>query len=259
MFTPRLKLAEINRDLPGRIFVFGDIHGNLEVLESGLLRVDEEDLVIFLGDYADRGDDGVEVIETVDNLLDEAPERFIPLQGNHEEYLPDGSPTFMPADLPQEAAQKRGNWQTYFPRFSKFVDKLYLSALLPGYALFVHGGITSGIDGREDLMDPVTTIRQALLWSDPSETDGERPNRRGIGTEFGANITADTLDKLGIEHIIRSHEPRKAVHGPVCEQNDRIVTLNSTDVYGGDPFVLIIDPEDPPHTQEDFDAASVFL
>jgi serine/threonine-protein phosphatase 5 len=165
----------------------------------------------------------------------------------------------MPADLPREAAAKRGNWETYFPRFRNYVDKLYLSALLPGYALFVHGGITGGINGREDLMDPVTDIRQALLWSDPSGTAGERSNRRGIGTEFGPDISASILEKLGVRHIIRSHEPRKAVHGPVCEQNELIVTLNSTDVYGGDPFVLIIDPEDPPHTQEDFDAASVFL
>jgi serine/threonine-protein phosphatase 5 len=84
-------------------------------------------------------------------------------------------------------------------------------------------------------MDPVTDIRQALLWSDPSGTDGERPNRRGIGTEFGPDVTAYTLEKLGVRHIIRSHEPRKAVHGPVCEQNERIVTLNSTDVYDGIP------------------------
>ena len=259
MFTPRLKLAEINTDLPGRIFVFGDIHGNLDVLETGLDRVEEDDLVIFLGDYADRGDEGVEVIENIDKLIDSRPESVIALRGNHEEYLPDGSPTFMPADLPQEAMRKRGNWNTYFPRFQNFVDKLYLSALLPGYALFVHGGITTGIDGREDLMDPVTNIRQALLWSDPSMTDGERPNRRGIGTEFGPDITEYTLEKLGVEHIIRSHEPRKAVHGPVCEQNDRIVTLNSTNVYGGDPFVRIIDPGDPPHSQDEFDSASVFL
>jgi 3',5'-cyclic AMP phosphodiesterase CpdA len=259
MFTPRLKLAEINADLPGRIFVFGDIHGNLNVLRAGLDRADDDDLVIFLGDYADRGDEGVEVVETIDKLIDSRPESVIALKGNHEEYLPDGSPTFQPADLPREAAEKRGNWQTYFPRYKNFTDKLYLSAVLPGYALFVHGGITSGIDGGEDLMEPATSIRQALLWSDPSMTDGERPNKRGIGTEFGPDVTGYTLEKLGVRHIIRSHEPRKAVHGPVCEQNDRIVTLNSTDVYGGDPFVLIIDPDDPPHTREEFEAASVFL
>ncbi|MFP4563413.1 MAG: metallophosphoesterase family protein [Spirochaetia bacterium] len=259
MFTPRLKLAEISADLPGRVFVFGDIHGSLEVLENGLNRVAEDDLVIFLGDYADRGDEGIEVVETVDRLIDSRPGSVIALKGNHEEYLPDGSPTFMPADLPREASEKRGNWQTYFQRFKNFTDKLYLSAVLPGYALFVHGGITAGIDGMEDLMDPVTNIREALLWSDPAGTDGERPNSRGIGTEFGPDITEYTLKRLGVEHIIRSHEPRKALHGPVCEQNGMIVTLNSTDVYGGDPFVLIIDPEDPPHTQEEFDTASVFL
>lgn len=259
MFTTRLKLAEIDADLPGRIIVFGDIHGNLDVLRAGLDRADDDDLVIFLGDYADRGDEGVEVIETIDKLLDDESHRFLALKGNHEDYLPDGSPTFMPADLPRETTEKRGNWRTYFPRFTNFVDKLHLSAILPGYALFVHGGITAGIDGKEDLMEPATNIRQALLWSDPSGTDGERPNRRGIGTEFGSDVTEYTLEKLDVRHIIRSHEPRKAIHGPVCEQDERIVTLNSTNVYGGDPFVLIIDPEDPPHTQEEFEASSMFL
>ena len=42
--------------------------------------------------------------------------------------------------------------------------------------------------------------------------------------------------------IIRSHEPRKARNGPFFEHENRIVTVNSTSLYGGIPFVLNLNP-----------------
>ncbi|MEJ6570085.1 MAG: metallophosphoesterase family protein, partial [Akkermansiaceae bacterium] len=62
----------------------GDIHGCLTSLETmfDLVQPSEEDLVVTLGDYVDRGPDSKGVI---DRLLElKKTHRFIHLMGNHE-------------------------------------------------------------------------------------------------------------------------------------------------------------------------------
>ncbi|MBX6423205.1 metallophosphoesterase family protein [Thermosulfurimonas sp. F29] len=70
-----------------RIFAVGDIHGCAEALERllGILPLDlERDLLVFLGDYIDRGPSPRRVVEMVKELRERYPERVIPLCGNHE-------------------------------------------------------------------------------------------------------------------------------------------------------------------------------
>lgn len=50
--------------------------------------------LIFLGDYADRGPKGVEVIDSVEELIGKYPGRLIALRGNHEDYTEGGSREF---------------------------------------------------------------------------------------------------------------------------------------------------------------------
>ena len=70
-----------------RIFAIGDIHGCAEALERLLGRLPVDwgvDLVIFLGDYIDRGPEPRRVVEKVIELRKLYPERVIALRGNHE-------------------------------------------------------------------------------------------------------------------------------------------------------------------------------
>jgi serine/threonine protein phosphatase 1 len=81
---------------PGRaVYVVGDIHGRLDLLEEILQRIaddagrytgDVERSLIFLGDYIDRGPDSRGV---VDRLIQGPPKGFecVHLMGNHEEAL----------------------------------------------------------------------------------------------------------------------------------------------------------------------------
>jgi hypothetical protein len=45
---------------------------------------------VFLGDYADRGISGTEVLEGVSRLLDRNRENVVLLKGNHEDYTENG-------------------------------------------------------------------------------------------------------------------------------------------------------------------------
>lgn len=76
--------------MPGgmkRTFAIGDIHGCLNQLEDLLDKIapTRDDLVVFLGDYVDRGP---KILETVDFLIAFAKEvPCIFLKGNHEQMF----------------------------------------------------------------------------------------------------------------------------------------------------------------------------
>ncbi|WP_417850362.1 metallophosphoesterase family protein [Thalassoglobus sp.] len=65
-------------------FAIGDIHGCWNALETLLEQVpiQEDDLIITLGDYVDRGPESARVLDWV--MDQTANERFIALRGNHE-------------------------------------------------------------------------------------------------------------------------------------------------------------------------------
>jgi predicted phosphodiesterase len=223
-----------------RVLVVGDLHGDLESFQR-VERIFEpgRDLIIFLGDYADRGDRGVEVIEGVDGLLRRYGDSVTALKGNHEDYR-DGLPYFSPCDLIDEADWKRGGWRLYYDSFLRgFLDRLHLAAILQN-VLFVHGGISSKVGSLGDLDRPPPLVEEDLMWSDPYDGLGEVPNPRGAGVLFGEDVSERVCKALGISYIVRSHEPMKAISDPFIEHRGRIATISSTGVYGGAPFILAL-------------------
>jgi serine/threonine protein phosphatase 1 len=79
-------------DLPPRLFVIGDIHGCLDEAAAVVefLRdqedLSQEDLLVFVGDYIDRGGSSKEVVEYLLSIQQDFP-RTIFLKGNHEDML----------------------------------------------------------------------------------------------------------------------------------------------------------------------------
>lgn len=231
------KLTEIEGS--ESLTVVGDLHGDLESFERILKNWKDEknNYIIFLGDYADRGRDGVEIIERLASLKDK--ENVVLLKGNHENYDESGDSLFSPCTLMSEVRSKRGDWSSYFSRtLSPFFKNLNLGAIAERSILFVHGGVSSRIETKEDLISG--SVETDVLWSDPIENIGEYPNRRGAGVEFGSDVTERVLGNLGTKLIIRSHQPNLAANGPYLTHGNRVVTISSTDVYGGRPQYLEI-------------------
>ncbi|KON32632.1 MAG: hypothetical protein AC479_07145 [miscellaneous Crenarchaeota group-6 archaeon AD8-1] len=91
-----------------RLIVVGDLHGDKIALDLLLKVIDpNRDGLIFLGDYADRGYFGLEVIETIDGLSRKFPKNIFLLKGNHEDYSRKGEPNFWPCRLYEEVERKR--------------------------------------------------------------------------------------------------------------------------------------------------------
>ena len=71
-----------------RIISIGDIHGHYDKAVELWEKIrfnDGEDLLIFHGDYIDRGAESVRTLQFVKSLV-ESHENIIALKGNHENY-----------------------------------------------------------------------------------------------------------------------------------------------------------------------------
>ncbi len=247
-----------------KLLVVGDIHGDFESLKNALAYFDKLSAsskvsIIFLGDYADRGHNGLEVVETL-RKISLNNNRIILLRGNHENYTPDGVPTFHPCDLPNEVEMKlQRNWKDFWEsQLKQFFDQLYLVAKFKNI-LFVHAGISSEINNFQDLKNPSPGIIEDILWSDPGDISGSFPNPRGGGKLFGHNISKEVCDKLNINYIIRSHEPRKAYIRPYIEHEGKIITISSTRVYGGKSHMIELDTNNLPTTVTDILNQTVYI
>lgn len=72
-------------------FAIGDIHGNADGLQDLLTQMSPDvspgDVVVFLGDYVDRGPDSRGCIDAILRFRDSTPADVVCLLGNHEDWL----------------------------------------------------------------------------------------------------------------------------------------------------------------------------
>lgn len=54
-----------------------------------------------------------------------------------------------------------------------------------------------------------TGIMCDLLWSDPQPQNGRSVSKRGVGTQFGPDVTRQFLLKNKLDYVIRSHEVKQ--------------------------------------------------
>lgn len=177
-----------------RIYAIGDIHGRADLLARLLAAIERDSadapgkpILVFLGDYVDRGADSRGVI---DALLTLSPERFerIVLRGNHEAALltfienPETGPYWLriggaetllsygvapfAADASSEtlAATARALAAALPPRHLDFLRALPVSARLGDY-VFVHAGLRPGRDLEAQTEEDLITIRAPFLKS----------------------------------------------------------------------------------------------
>lgn len=97
--------------------------------------------------------------------------------------------------------------------FTNLFDYLPSTALVEESIFSLHGGLSPKINHLDDLrnLDRIQKIPHEgplcdIVWSDPKETDGWMPSRRGAGYEFGPDASAKFLRVNGIDLIARAHQ-----------------------------------------------------
>ncbi|KAH8162106.1 hypothetical protein CIB48_g6144 [Xylaria polymorpha] len=72
-------------------------------------------------------------------------------------------------------------------------------------------------------------LMMEMLWTDPQTAPGRGPSKRGVGMQFGPDVTKRFCDKNGLDAIIRSHEVR--MEGYEEEHDGKCITVFSAPKY----------------------------
>jgi len=221
------------------VYAVGDIHGHLDALQPliGKLTDDqarsrpaERPLLVFLGDYVDRGPDSRGVIEAILALEAGGAFEVVALKGNHEDALlrfladPGFGPNWLmnwgettlrsygvrPPALGAEAAETarvQAQLLAALPQTHRvFLDRLAVSVSVGDY-LFVHAGVRPGVALASQDDQDLIWIRYEFLESDadfgkvvvhghtPADRPVVRANRIGIdtGVYYSGVLTAVRL------------------------------------------------------------------
>jgi serine/threonine-protein phosphatase 5 len=103
--------------------------------------------------------------------------------------------------------------------------------------LIIHGGLFSRDDVTLAQLKEINRFRQPgqtglmceLLWSDPQHEMGRSPSKRGVGLQFGPDVTKTFLDLNGLDVLVRSHEVKQ--DGYEVMHDGRCVTIFSAPNY----------------------------
>lgn len=101
----------------------------------------------------------------------------------------------------------------------------------------MHGGLFSRDDVTLNDIREINRNRQPpeeglmcdLLWSDPQPQPGKAPSKRGVGVQFGPDITQNFLTLNNLDYIIRSHEVKN--EGYEVGHNGKCITVFSAPNY----------------------------
>lgn len=68
-----------------------------------------------------------------------------------------------------------------------------------------------------------------LLWSDPQPNTGRAASKRGVGIQFGPDVTHEFLRTNKLDYIIRSHEMKH--NGYEVAHDNKCITVFSAPNY----------------------------
>ncbi len=221
----------------GEAIVVGDLHGDLEslmyILETSnfmdKVKSGRDVLLIFLGDYGDRGSHSPEVYYVVLKLKQLFPERVVLMRGNHE-----GPYDLLasPHDLPLHMNRKFGEeGSEAYLKLRELFNHLYTGVLIEERYVLLHGGVPSQATTVNDIAyahekHPRERHLEEILWSDPWEgIKGTIASPRGAGKLFGEDVTNKLLRMLNVKALIRGHESSE--EGYKTNHSGKVLTLFS--------------------------------
>lgn len=213
--------------------VCGDIHGQffdlMNIFELNGLP-SPTNPYLFNGDFVDRGSFSVECIFTLFGFKLLYPEHFFMSRGNHESATMNQMYGF--------EGEVKAKYTTQMAElFTEVYNWLPLAHCLNNRVLVMHGGLFAKDDVTLADIRAVDRNRQPpedglmcdLLWSDPQPQNGRAPSKRGVGCQFGPDVTQRFLELNKLDYIIRSHEVKNM--GYEVAHNGKCITVFSAPNY----------------------------
>ncbi|NXF09534.1 PPE1 phosphatase, partial [Smithornis capensis] len=253
-------INSISTSYSKEITICGDLHGSLDDLlmifyKNGL--PSQQNRYVFNGDYVDRGENSMEILLILFAFFLLYPNDLHLNRGNHEDYIMNLRYGFTKEVLRK---YKDHSKQILFLLRDIF-SWLPLATIIDSKVLVLHGGISDTTDlnflkklqrnklksllrppksvkGKEDQKEDIfTTSKQSIsqqildiLWSDPRNYNGCRPNKaRGAGCYFGPDVTTKLFEKYNLKMLIRSHEFKREGYD-ICH-GGKVITIFSASNY----------------------------
>jgi serine/threonine-protein phosphatase PP1 catalytic subunit len=196
-------------ELEAPIQIVGDIHGQYH----DLLRLFEhcgfppDANYLFLGDYVDRGKNGLEVISLLLAYKIKYPENFFLLRGNHECASINRIYGFY------DECKRRFNIKLW-KKFQDVFNVLPFAAVVDEKIFCIHASLSPDVNSPEQIKRimrptdvPDSGLLCDLLWSDPeADISGWAENDRGVSYTFGADVVSKFLQKHDYDLIVRAHQ-----------------------------------------------------
>eukprot|EP01135_Chromosphaera_perkinsii_P002725 Nk52_evm93s226 gene=Nk52_evmTU93s226 len=233
LFKSLPSLVDIDVPEGTEFTICGDVHGQyydlLNIFELNGLP-SESNPYLFNGDFVDRGSFSVEVIFTLFAFKLLYPNHFHMSRGNHETINMNKMYGF-------DGEVKSKFNDTMCEMFHETYRCLPLAQCIGKSIIVVHGGLFS----RDDVtLDDIRKIDRfcepgdsglmcELLWSDPQDAPGRSPSKRGVGYQFGPDVTENFLNRNGLSLLIRSHEVKD--NGYEIAHNGKCITVFSAPNY----------------------------
>ena len=192
-----------------KLILVGDLQTLAAILQKSGFLNDFSSIIIFLGDYGDRGVESVEVYCVILFLKEKYPDRVILMRGNHE--APYSMP-FHPHDLLDQFEKKFGKTgQLMYRELHSSFDLMYNGVILENAYIILHGGVPTNFRTLSDIetadkTNEETRYLEEILWNDPREIEGSQLSARGYGKYFGKDITERALELFNGKALIRAHE-----------------------------------------------------
>merc|ERR1711879_527093 len=222
-------------ELEAPLKICGDVHGQYH----DLLRLFEyggrppETNYLFLGDFVDRGKQGLEVIVLLYAYKVKYPENFFLLRGNHECASITRIYGFY------DECKRRYNIKLW-KQFCDVFNCMSVCALIDEKIMCMHGGISPELHHLDDIrritrpLDvPDGGLVCDLLWADPDkDISGWAENDRGVSFLFGPDAVSSFNARHGLDLIVRAHQVVE--DGYEFFANRQLVTLFSAPNYCGE-------------------------
>ena len=217
------------------ITICGDTHGQyydlLKILEIGGML--PENNFLFLGDYVDRADMGIETITLLLGLKVMYPDKLWLLRGNHECSSINRIYGFY------DECKRRYSiklWKTLGDCF----NCMPVAALVEQRILCMHGGLSPSLLSMDQIRAlprpqevPDQGLMCDLLWADPEPAIvGWDISERGVSYVFGNDVIKTFLEKHDLHLICRAHQVVEDGYEFVA--NRRLVTVFSAPNYCGE-------------------------
>ncbi|BFZ53906.1 Palmitoyl-protein thioesterase 1 [Savitreella phatthalungensis] len=235
ILTTEATMTDVHVEQGKDLTVCGDTHGQyydlLNIFDMNGYP-SEDRPYLFNGDFVDRGSWSTEVALTLFAYKWLIPGSMLLNRGNHESI-----------DLGKvygfEGECKHKYNERVFHLFQEAFGLLPLACLVDERYLVLHGGLFS--DDKVTLEDlrninrhskkqPGTTgLLMEMLWTDPQDAPGRGASKRGVGLQFGPDVTKRFCENNNLKAIIRSHEVR--MDGYEIQHDGRCITVFSAADY----------------------------